>query len=201
MLPTLTPKLHGRRLLLPESPFARQVSRRQPPNHCQLLLYYTDLNSKIPRHRDFYDVGDLRNHLDSPHLAPAPKDGVTTMSFADVLIFTMGNAPMELSLSFYPPGRPDIPRAEYSIHPSLQIPLSNGTLFIFCHLDDLFYCHEAAFTNEMLLDLQPCSRNRYRIALVYRWLRERKQARKFHAGRGSNVGRIKILKISRGAGS
>ena len=117
MLPTSRPKLHGRRRLLPESPFARQVSRRQPPNHCQLLLYYTDLNSKISRHRDFYDVGDLRNHLDSPHLAPAPKDGVTTMSFADVLIFTMGNAPMELSLSFYPPGRPDIPARRVQ-HPS-----------------------------------------------------------------------------------
>ena len=128
----------------------------------------------------------LRNHLDSPHLAPAPKDGVTTMSFTDVLIFSLGNAPMELSLSFYPPGRPDITRAEYTIHPSLQIPLSNGTLFVFCHLDDLFYCHEAYFAKE-ILD-QPCSSNRYRIALVYRWVRERRQTHKFHV----RSGKIKI---------
>ena len=66
------------------------MCRRKPPNHCQALLYYTLFKSKIPRHRDFYDVGDLRDYLDPPHLMPTPKDGVTTMSFTDVLIFTLG---------------------------------------------------------------------------------------------------------------
>ena len=79
------------------------MSRRKPPNHCQALLYYTLFKSKIPRHRDFYDVGDLRDYLDPPHLMPTPKDGVTTMSFTDVLIFTLGDMSV-LVVCFLPGG-------------------------------------------------------------------------------------------------
>ena len=90
--------------------------------------------------------------------------------FSDVLVFTTGNAPMELTLSFCPPG---VSRADHSAHEvrsALRVPLSCGTLFVLSHVDDLYYCHEAKFT-ESVLNQHPDGGG-YRIALVFRWLRD-----------------------------
>ena len=45
--------------------------------------------------------------------------------------------------------------------------MGSGTLFIFSPLDDLHFCHEAAFDKEVL---RAAGAAGHRFALVYRWL-------------------------------
>ena len=77
-----------------------------------------------------------------------------------VLIYTMGNAPMDFKLSFPPRSKRRAERAEYEVHPLFTIRLSHGSLFIFSPLDDIFFCHEACFPDDAV---------GYRYALVFRW--------------------------------
>ena len=49
----------------------------------------------------------------------------------------------------------------------LQVPMSSGTLFIFSPLDDLHFCHEAAFDKEVL---RAAGAAGHRFVFVYRWL-------------------------------
>lgn len=98
--------------------------------------------------------------------------------FTDVLVFTTGNAPMQLTLSFCPPGASRADHSAYEVRSALRVELSCGTLFVLSHVDDLFYKHQAEFT-ESVLD-QHLDGGGYRIALVFRWLRDT-QAREFFA--------------------
>ena len=63
---------------------------------------------------------------------------------SNVLILTLGNAPMVLKLSF-PGVEGSSKRSTYEVHPLLSVPCRFGTLFVFSPIDDLFYCHEAFF--------------------------------------------------------
>ena len=150
-------------------------SKLGPPNGCQALCYYSLFNGAIPRHRDNFttqqmiqyglDASEKRSSVDEwmECLAVRGPDGEAVNS-ADigsyVLIYTMGDAPMDFKLSFPPPGKRRAGRAQYEVHPLFTIRLSHGSLFIFSPLDDIFFCHEACF---------PDGAVGYRYALVFRW--------------------------------
>lgn len=49
---------------------------------------------------------------------------------------------------------------------SLQVPVGNGTAFIFDPMDDLFFCHGATFKDEFL----GCDSMEMREAYVFRYV-------------------------------
>ena len=55
-------------------------------------------------------------------------------------------------------------RDGYVTHPYLSVPCSAGTLFVFKHMDDLHFCHEAQFADGV--GRSPG----HRFAFVFRWL-------------------------------
>lgn len=50
--------------------------------------------------------------------------------------------------------------------------MGDGTLFIFSPLDDLHFCHEAAFDQEVL---RAAGASGHRFAFVYRWLASKRE--------------------------
>ena len=83
---------------------------------------------------------------------------------SNVLILTLGNAPMVLQLSF---PTDSTERSTYVVHPLFSVPCGFGTLFVFSPTDDLFYCHEAFFEPATLSRFGATG---YRLAFVMRWL-------------------------------
>ena len=59
----------GEQLWLAAMPYLCEESRRSPPTHCQLLLYYVLFGSRMGRHRDNYTVRHLRAMLDGDSAA------------------------------------------------------------------------------------------------------------------------------------
>ena len=55
----------------------------------------------------------------------------------------------------------------YTVHPTFTVPCAGGTLFIFTCLDDLFFCHEAHFEEQVL---KSAGATGYRFVFVFRWL-------------------------------
>ena len=151
-------------------PYLGVFSREHKHNHLELKIYYTLLKSHIGRHRDNFQSIQLFKYLSdgtSPFdpAKPSGKYGQTMRS--DVMIWSMGNAPMVLKLSF-PAGRAKhtlLKTTEYILHPAFECECYDGTLFVFPCLDDLFFAHEASFSPEALVD-QP--ENGYRLAFVFR---------------------------------
>jgi hypothetical protein len=149
-------------------PYLTEVCQRQPTNHCELLCYYTLFNGRMGRHRDNYKTGDLREYLLTGADPRLDFRGVQVAN-SNVLIWSMGNAPMTMSLSFAPKDNRSVGRGSYIVHPTFQFELEGGTLFIFQPLDDLFFCHETEFEQLVLEELGAAG---HRFAIVYRWLEE-----------------------------
>ena len=141
-------------------PFLGPYSQRHPPVACQLMLYYGLFGSSIGRHRDYFTADQAVRALvdgedvltnatghaassDDHSRAPTPQGPQVPGS--DVLVWTEGNLDMNLCLSF--------PRSlleedvrdkdRYIKHPNFTVRCTHGTLFVFNHLDDLHFCHEA----------------------------------------------------------
>ena len=150
-------------------PFLAPNSVSAPPNYWEQCFYYTAFQGAMGRHQDNFRSEDLLYYLttkDTSVLASGKKLQVPNSS---VLIFTTGNAPMTLKLS-YPVSRQTAgDRAKYVLHPKLSIELGAGTLFILAPTDDLFFAHEIAFD---AVTLQKHGSRGYRIALVMRWIRD-----------------------------
>ena len=150
-------------------PFLAPNSTCAPPNYWEQCIYYTAFQGAMGRHRDNFKSQDLVSYY-------ANKDPsvLTTAKYAQVpnssvMIYTTGNAPMTLKLS-YPASRQTAGYKEmYVEHPSLCVKLSHGTLFILAPTDDLFYCHEVSFDSATLAK---SGHEGYRIALVMRWIRD-----------------------------
>jgi hypothetical protein len=142
-------------------PYLTEVCLQSPPDHCELLCYYTLFNSSMGRHRDNFSPQDLAEYFVS---GKDPRSGAKRAQLADsnVLIWSVGNAPMTLHLSF-PRSIADAGKAKlYVKHPTLSFRLCGGTLFVFAPLDDLFFCHECCFSS---------TTPGHRFSFVYRWLR------------------------------
>jgi hypothetical protein len=160
-------------------PYMTKVSQKQPMNHCELLCYYTLFKGSMGRHRDNFNAKDLRSYLET---GKDPQPGSRNVQVADsnVLIWSMGNAPMMMSLSFPPKDGDPGERKRYIVHPIFQFELQAGTLFVFAPLDDLFFCHETEFVKRVL---DAAGAAGHRFAFVYRWLKQ-ETAQRFDAATG-----------------
>ena len=160
--------------------------------------YFQHFGSKCGRHRDGFDVADLAAYYrdgTNPFLSnPFPQTRGT-----NTLIYTLGDTPMEMRLSFPEKRSPAcaMNSKEYVCCPSLVIPLTHGTLLIFDPLDDLFFCHEVAFTALDRADAGSASG--FRLAWVFRWLNASHRAAFFHSGTMRNHKKPTPEAVSRNA--
>ena len=150
-------------------PFLTTPSLAQYPNSCELCIYYTAFGSKIGRHRDNFVSQDLTTYLRTRDASVLYTQRNSQLANSNVLILSLGNAPMVLQLSFPGVSAHDAAgkRSTYVEHPLFSVPCRFGTLFVFSPTDDLFYCHEAAFEPATLRRFGATG---YRLAYVMRWL-------------------------------
>ena len=115
-------------------PYLTDVCQQSTPNHCELLCYYTLFKSCMGRHRDNFNPSDLTEYL-ATGKDPRSCSGAKRSQLADsnVLIWSVGDAPMTLHLSF-PERIADAGKAkDYVKHPTLSFQLCGGTLFVGVH--------------------------------------------------------------------
>ena len=150
-------------------PWLTPPSLAHEPDSCELCIYYTAFKSKMGRHRDNFESKDLTTYLRNRDGAILHRQQNAQLANSNVLILTLGNAPMVLQLTFPEASAHDAAgnRSTYVVHPLFRVPCKFGTLFVFSPLDDLFFCHEAFF--------EPATLSRYgatgyRLAFVMRWL-------------------------------
>ena len=148
-------------------PFLTAPSRMQRPNSCELCIYYTAFGSRIGRHRDNFVTQDLCTYLRTRDASVLYRQRNSQLANSNVLILSLGNAPMVLQLSFPGASGTAGKRSSYVVHPLFSVPCSFGTLFVFSPTDDLFYCHEAFFEPATLTRFGATG---YRLAFVMRWL-------------------------------
>jgi len=142
------------------------------PTSCDVLFYYGALKTKTGRHRDAFESWELDEYY-KMGCNPFARNTYAQNKGTDVLIFTLGNAEMEMGLSFPKTKLDALDREHYEQPPGLCIPLTPGTLLVYSPLDDLFFCHEVAFPrNTTSGNATSCSPSAYRMAFVFRWLNE-----------------------------
>ena len=66
----------GEQVWLAAMPYLCDESRRNPPTHCQLLLYYVLFQSRMGRHRDNYTVRHLKAMLEGGSAPGNPDAGM-----------------------------------------------------------------------------------------------------------------------------
>ena len=158
-------------LWLAAMPYLCEESRKTPPTHCQLLLYYALLNSSIGRHRDNYTVRHFKAKLashgseEATHTNTCAGMALSQRLGSEVLLYSEGTCPMDFALSFPPLHNMSAGIRGYVKRNLFTVPLGAGTLFIFKDCDDQFFCHEAAF-NEAMRKAHPTG---YRAAFAFRW--------------------------------
>ena len=108
---------------------------------------------------------DLATYLRTGDVSVLSRQRNSQLANSNVLILSLGNAPMVLQLSF--PGDGVGQRSTYVVHPLFSVPCGCGTLFVFSPTDDLFYCHEAFFEP---ITLSRFGATGFRLAFVMRWL-------------------------------
>ena len=96
---------------------------------------------------------------------PSGGDSNSQMIGSDVLVFPLGNAPMDFFIAFPDGLDPAGDPKTYHVRPEFTFPLVGGTLFVFKAVDDLIFRHGAEFRAEHRGHV--CA---WRVALVFRWL-------------------------------
>ena len=148
-------------------PFLTTSSLALRPNSCELCIYYTAFDSKMGRHRDNFVTQDLCTYLRTRDASVLYRQRNSQLANSNVLILSLGNAPMVLQLSFPGESGAGGKRSSYVVHPLFSVPCGSGTLFVFSPTDDLFFCHEASFEPATLNHFGASG---YRLAFVIRWL-------------------------------
>ena len=160
-------------------PYLSAASRASPPTACQLLFFYVLFGSSMGRHRDRFTTADFQQYLQAlrdgksegdldPVASQASHPGYSQKAGTEVLVWTDGNTPMTLKLSFPDPKNPLGGKATYIVNAKFSVKCSEGTLFIFTPFDDFFFCHESAF-DDVDLDVETNAAG-HRFAYVFRWL-------------------------------
>ena len=107
-------------------PFLAPNSTCAPPNYWEQCIYYTAFKGAMGRHRDNFKSQDLVSYYASKDPSVLTTSKHAQVPNSSVMIFTTGNAPMTLKLS-YPASRHTAGYKEmYLEHPSLCVKLSIG---------------------------------------------------------------------------
>lgn len=157
--------------------YLTKPSRQSPPNWMQICVYNASMSAKMGPHRDNSTKKALstmkmgkKPNLNTPY-AGVPNSSVEG---ANVLIYTMGNAPMKMMWAFPDPHFPvDQETTKYVELDGFSISCGNGTLTIVDPLDDLLMQHRLEFgEGEVVVRGEGKTETdlRYRIAFVMRWL-------------------------------
>ena len=159
----------GEQLWLAAMPYLSDACKRNPPTHCQLLLYYALFGSAMGRHRDNYTVRHLKAMLEggsasgSTHAALENSQRIGS----EVLLYTEGSTPMEFALSFPPLRDLHADIQDYLIRPAFTARLGSGTVMVFKDIDDQFFCHQVWFDR---LVLETAGATGHRLSFAFRWL-------------------------------
>ena len=158
----------GEQLWLAAMPYLSEASQRNPPTHCQLLLYYCLFESRMGRHRDNYTVRHLRALLESGSAEGSPQANMENSQRmgSEVLLYTDGTAPMDFILTFPPCTALGADIKQYLTRSAFTVQLERGTLMIWKDIDDQFFCHEAEFRKAVLALVGSSG---YRSCYVFRW--------------------------------
>lgn len=158
----------GVQVWLAAMPYLSIQSRRNPPTHCQMLLYYVLFASAMGRHRDNYTVRHLKALLDGAGAIGSTHANMENSQRigSEVLLYTEGTAPMDFILSFPGADHLDAGIASYMKRSMFTIRLGHGTLMVFKDVDDQFFCHEAEFEECVLGAAEAAG---YRMCFVFRW--------------------------------
>ena len=112
-------------------PFLAPNSMSTPPNYWEQCIYYTAFKGAMGRHRDNFKSHDLVSYLATKDASILTSAKYAQVPNSTVMIFTTGNAPMNLKLS-YPRSCKNAGLVEtYVTHPMLSVKLSHGTLLMF----------------------------------------------------------------------
>ena len=152
-------------------PVLSVISRKVPPNGCQLLIYHRVLNRKMGPHRDNNPGSvmlELVNGLkkpgaDNPRVCGSENSQVIGSS---VLVFSRG-CPMTMTFRYASPGR-DVTqhRKHYVTSPSFQMRMEDGWISVLDPIDDMLMVHSVDWST----DDDGGDETDVRFAWVYRWL-------------------------------
>ena len=89
----------GEQLWLAAMPYLSDACKRNPPTHCQLLLYYALFGSAMGRHRDNYTVRHLKAMLEGGSASGSTHADMENSQRigSEVLLYTEGSTPMEFA--------------------------------------------------------------------------------------------------------
>lgn len=168
-------------------PYLSEESRRCPPNGGQLVIYHKKLKRRMGRHRDNSNTKCLQNVLLGNDPIPDNRSysGVqnSQVTGTNVLIYTLGNAPMMMEFSYPDPNNGlGQKRCKYIRWSCKSFRCGSGCIAVLDPLDDLLFCHEIKFMNLKLERLLYVDGNsniiqdiKWRGALVMRWLSNRQE--------------------------
>lgn len=138
-------------------PFLTKLSQQCPPNFCQVLFYYSAFGGKMMAHRD-YPYGR--------------KGGDGKIRGTNVLLYT---SMMPMTLRFWECESDYLSggRNKFKLN-GIEVPLFEGTCFVFHPWDDERFLHDAIFQDKTKSALDAVS-----VRFVFRWL---KGANPYHFG-------------------
>jgi hypothetical protein len=150
------------------------VSRKRPPNGCQMLIYHRLLKRKMGRHRDNNPGSVMLNMVNgsetpwgnNPRVGGSENSQVRGSS---VMVFSRG-CPMTMTLRYALPEREVTQQSKHYItSPSFQMRMEDGWITVLDPIDDMLMVHSVDWPD----DGDEASRDEtadVRVAWVYRWL-------------------------------
>ena len=151
-------------------PFLTEISRRCPPTHCQLLIYYGAFKSHIGQHRDnsniqyIKDVTSGKVHNRIGHASGGGENSQILGS--NVLVLTVGSKPMMFNFKYPQSRNLTGKRGTYETNPKHQFTCGNMTISVLDPIDDLMMTHGMKFSYKTVDDMNSW----YRIGYCFRWL-------------------------------
>jgi hypothetical protein len=150
--------------------YLTEVSRKNPPNHCQILFYYGALKSKMGYHRDNFNVQFIKDIISGKtiQLNGHPSGGGENSQIvgSNVLVLTMGNKPMKFSFRFPSSGNVKGSRKTYVTSPKHQFTCGNLTISVLDPIDDIMMTHGASFVYNRIEKKD----HWLRVGYCFRWL-------------------------------
>lgn len=151
-------------------PWLTAVSRKCPPNHCQILLYYWLLKGHMGFHRDNSNTADIKNVINAnglPHIhkghAPSGAENSQVVG-SNVIVLTMGKGePMVFEFRHPQNGNPGGKKATYIRCIRHQFKCGDYTISVLDPIDDFRLLHGVVSWKAR------GDASWHRVAYCYRW--------------------------------
>ena len=151
-------------------PYLTEISRRNPPTHCQILFYYGALKSKMGFHRGNSNIHFIKNVVKGKFqsLSGHPSGGGenSQMIGSNVLVLTIGNKPMRFVFKHPTLGNLSGMKKTYRTSPRFQFCCENMTISVLDPIDDILMVHGASFS----YNSKERPNSWYQVGYCFRWL-------------------------------